>query len=207
MNSQESPEVAPLRLSGEDRREQILEAATVVFAERGYVGGTTDAVAKQAAISQAYVVRMFGSKERLFVEVARRAAERVTHGFRGEIATFDGTESYEEKKERLGSVYAALVADRGILLVLMHLFSLGHDATFGPTSRRCFLDIYRMTRDEAGMTPEQTSAFMAQGMLMNTILAMRLPDIVNEDPDALELVINCGGTNTAGILEGFEEHR
>ena len=57
------------RLTPTDRREQILEAATVVFGERGYAGGTTDAIARAAGISQAYVVRMFGSKEDLFLAV------------------------------------------------------------------------------------------------------------------------------------------
>ncbi|GMA35913.1 helix-turn-helix domain-containing protein [Demequina litorisediminis] len=69
------------RLSADDRREQILAAASVVFGERGYAGGTTDAIAREAGISQAYVVRMFGSKERLFRATAERAALKVREAF------------------------------------------------------------------------------------------------------------------------------
>ncbi|WP_430867903.1 TetR/AcrR family transcriptional regulator [Demequina aurantiaca] len=204
MNSENTSPVASARLSGEDRREQILQAASVVFAERGYAGGTTDAVAKRAGISQAYVVRMFGSKEQLFVEVANRAGDRVAVGFRGAIAGFDGTETPQEKEEILGEVYSDMVADRGILLVLMHFFTLGHDPTFGPISRRCFLDIYRIARDEAGLGAATATEFMARGMLMNTILALRIPDVIHTEPDAVELLENCAGPTKGSLLKRLE---
>jgi TetR/AcrR family transcriptional regulator len=204
MNAEKSFEAATARLSSEDRREQILEAASVVFAERGYAGGTTDAVAKRAGISQAYVVRMFGSKEQLFVEVATRASERVAAGFRASIAGFDGTETDLDKQSILGQVYSDLVADRGILLVLMHLFTLGHDPTFGPISRTCFLNIYRIARDEAGLGPAVATEFVARGMLMNTILAMRIPDVLEDEPDAVELLQNCAGATTGSLIQSYE---
>lgn len=206
MDVQKSPAAPQPRLSSGDRREQILEAASIVFAERGYAGGTTDAVAKQAGISQAYVVRMFGSKEQLFVEVARRAADRVSEGFLAAIAEFDGTETPVQKQAILGAVYSELVADRGILLVLMHLFTLGHDPTFGPSSRECFLDIYRIARDDAGLGPQVATEFMARGMLMNTILAMRLPDVVAVEPDAAELLECCAGSVTEDLLTNYAEN-
>ncbi|MBN9195873.1 MAG: TetR/AcrR family transcriptional regulator, partial [Microbacterium sp.] len=55
------------RLSSDERREQIVRAAIAVFGARGYVGATTDEVAKAAGVSQPYVVRLFGSKESLFL--------------------------------------------------------------------------------------------------------------------------------------------
>src|ERR1700733_3684577 len=72
---------AVTRMRSEDRRELILEAATAVFGERGYVGTTTDAVAKSARVSQPYVVRMFGTKEALFLEVLDRALTKLMTTF------------------------------------------------------------------------------------------------------------------------------
>lgn len=183
MNEQRSS-----RLTSEDRREQILTAASAVFGERGYAGGTTDAVARAAGISQAYVVRMFGSKEELFAAVGKRAGERVAAGFREAIAGFGGSETPLEKQAALGAAYADLVADRGMLLSLLHFFMQGHDATLGPIARACFLDIYRIVRDEAGLTPQETNDFFARGMLMNTLLAMHMPEFGGADPDAMELM-------------------
>ena len=85
-------------MSAEDRRDQIIVAAAAVFGERGYVGGTTDQVARQAGISQAYVVRMFGSKEKLFAAVGDYATARVIGAFRGAIATFPDGATIADRK-------------------------------------------------------------------------------------------------------------
>jgi AcrR family transcriptional regulator len=171
-----SPEESQ-RLTAEDRREQILAAASVVFGERGYAAGTTDAIAKQAGVSQAYVVRMFGGKENLFRETAERAAERVRQAFRDTIATFTEDQSLHDKRLALSMSYVGLMADRGLLMTLLHLFSLGHDPTFGPLARSCFLDVYRITREEAQMDGQDATDFFARGMLTTILLAMRMTDI------------------------------
>jgi len=77
------------RIPAAQRRELILEAATGVFAERGYAGSTTDQVAKAAGISQPYVVRMFGTKETLFLEALDRAQGKLLRAFRDVIAAYD----------------------------------------------------------------------------------------------------------------------
>src|SRR5437763_16238813 len=96
------------RKSAEERREEILEAALVEFAERGLHGASTEEIAKRAGISQPYVFRLFGSKKELFkaaiarcfretLELFQRAAE----GKRGEGA-FKG----------MGRAYEGLLVDR-----------------------------------------------------------------------------------------------
>ncbi len=104
------------RMRSEDRRELILEAATAVFGERGYVGATTDAVARAARVSQPYVVRMFGTKEALFLEVLRRGLDKLLAAFRG--ALHDTTPLPEgivdHAGSRIGRAYADLLSDRGL---------------------------------------------------------------------------------------------
>ena len=187
------------RLSGDNRREQILGAATAVFGERGYVGGTTDAIARAAGISQAYVVRMFGTKEDLFAEVCARAGQRVADTFRAAIAQFTPDTTLEEKLHLLGETYGNLIADRGTMLSLMHAFTQGADPKFGPLGRAYFLDAFRIVRDEAGIGGPQTTAFFAQGMLINTLLAMRMPDVYG-DADADELMQYAFGEKCDDLL-------
>lgn len=174
-------------MSADDRREQILAAASVVFGERGYAGGTTDAIARQAGVSQAYVVRVFGSKENLFRETGNRAATRVQGAFRDAIAGFTDQHSVQDRRAALGMAYTNLVADRGLLLTLLHLFSLGHDPAFGPLARECFLSAYRIVRDEAGMTGDEATQFFSEGMLLTVLMAMRMPD-AGDDEAARELM-------------------
>lgn len=174
----------------------MLDAASLVFGERGYAGTTTDAVADAAAVSQAYVVRTFGSKEALFAETATRAVDRIAAVFRqaaepdgGADPDADGDADADDTVQaRLGKAYVDLVADRGILLTVMHLFTLGHHPRFGPLARESMLRIFRVLRDEVQLSNEETEAFLAKGMLINTVLGLRLPDIADTEPDARELL-------------------
>jgi AcrR family transcriptional regulator len=54
------------RPGGEDTREQLLDAARAVFAERGYNGATVRAIADRAGVDAAMVNHWFGNKEGLF---------------------------------------------------------------------------------------------------------------------------------------------
>ena len=175
----------PKRLPAAERREQMLSAASIVFGERGYAGTTTDAVAKAAGVSQAYIVRTFGSKENLFAETASRAVDKTIEVFR---TAAQGVENPQVLLREMGRAYVKLVADRGILLTMMHLFTMGHHERFGQLARDEFMRIYRVLHHEIGMSPKATEKFLAKGMLINTVLGMRLTDVMKTDPDIQELL-------------------
>jgi TetR/AcrR family transcriptional regulator len=185
------------RMAADERRELVLEAATNVFGQRGYFGTTTDQVAIAAGVSQPYVVRMFGTKENLFLAVLRRALELLLGAFRRELAV----ESDRPLGERLGMAYVDLLQDRGLLLSLMHGFVLGADPVIGETARCGFLDVYRFMKDEAGFTPAAAADFLAQGMLLNTLVGIRMIDDYDTDPDAQELLGGALRTKLAFMLE------
>jgi len=60
------------RKTKEERREEILDAALIEFADKGIHGASTEDVAKRAGISQPYVFRLFGTKRELFKAVEAR---------------------------------------------------------------------------------------------------------------------------------------
>ncbi len=79
-------------MSGTERRQQVLGIAAEEFANGGLHGGSTEAIARRAEITQAYIFRMFGTKKALFLEVVTAAFDRVTEGMRtaaGEMAGLD----------------------------------------------------------------------------------------------------------------------
>lgn len=177
-------EPAPIpRMKSEDRRELILQAATEVFGSYGYHGSTTDQIARAAGVSQPYVVRMFGTKERLFLEVIERALVFILVSFRAVLA-----EGHHDLRVRFGSAYVDLLKQRGLLLSLMHSFVLGSDPVIGPVARRGFLDVYRFLRDEAGFAPEDAQAFLEGGMLLNTLVGLRMSEEFDSSTDANELL-------------------
>jgi AcrR family transcriptional regulator len=69
-------------------REAILEAATRRFAAHGYERAGAREIAAEAGVTAALVNRYFGSKERLFAEVIRRALDmgHLLQGQRNELA-------------------------------------------------------------------------------------------------------------------------
>ncbi len=184
------------RMKSDARRASILAAAASVFAERGYSGTTTDAVAKAAGVSQPYVVRLFGTKETLFVEVLRRSLDRLKQAFRSIIGSPAAPDDPPELSARIGHAYIDLLADRGLLLSLMQAFMMGSDPVIGPVVRSGFLDMYRLLRDEAGMTPEEAGTFLSGGMMLNTLVGLRMVDD-DDDPDAAELISICAPNKTA----------
>jgi AcrR family transcriptional regulator len=173
-------------MRAEERRETVITAAMEVFGERGYVGTTTDAVARAAGVSQPYVVRMFGTKEALFLAVLDRAFNRLLDAFRGAIAA--APQGSRDLHQSIGSAYADLLSDRGLLLSLMHGFVSGADPAIGKAARCGFLDVYRVLRYEAGFDAEEARGFLAEGMLLNTLVGIRLADDYDSDPDAKALI-------------------
>jgi AcrR family transcriptional regulator len=55
-----------LRLSAQDRRQQIMEIAVGLFARKGYQGTTTREIAEEAGVNEALLFRHFPSKENLY---------------------------------------------------------------------------------------------------------------------------------------------
>ena len=175
------------RMKAEDRRELIIEHATAVFGDYGYYGTTTDQIARAASVSHPYVVRMFGTKEKLFVEVLHRDLTLLLDTFRGALAVDDG----QPVRVRLGLSYIALLEHRGLLLSLMHSFVMGSDPVIGETARQGFLQVYTFLREEAGMSLEEAGAFLAGGMLSNTMIGLRMTDLDAQSPIAHELLTAC----------------
>src|SRR6188472_2269076 len=106
------------RMSSDERREQIIEAAVEVFGAKGYVGTTTDDVARAASISQPYVVRLFGTKEKLFLAALHDSLETLLRAF--VTAKDDGGPG--EVEERMGTAYLGLIQMRGLHQILSHAF-------------------------------------------------------------------------------------
>jgi len=171
-------------MASDERRLLVLAAATAVFGQRGYAGTTTDQVATAAGVSQPYVVRIFGTKEKLFLAVLHRALDTLMNAFRRALAE----ESEVPVHERMGLAYADLLTDRGLLLSLMHGFVLGSDPEIGTTARAGFLEVYRFLKDEVGMSPAVASDFLAHGMMLNTLVGIRMTDEYETNPDARELL-------------------
>src|SRR5215469_14267528 len=77
----ETEPVKRTRLSAEQRRESILQAAVEVFAASGYRAGKVSEVAARVGVSEPVVFQNFGSKAALFAAVLDRVAGDMSEDF------------------------------------------------------------------------------------------------------------------------------
>ncbi|MQY25357.1 hypothetical protein NRB56_09130 [Nocardia sp. RB56] len=162
------------RLTAGERSEQVLTAAVVAFAESGYAATKTDEIARLAGVSQPYVIRLFGSKQQLFVESVQRACDRVEEIFRTAAADVGPDASPEDRLHSLGAAYDVFLTERELLMLLLHGFAASGDPVIGDRTRDRFGRIYRLVRDLTGASAEEARDFMAKGMLLTVLAAMQV---------------------------------
>src|SRR3954463_6195316 len=113
MSATAKPAPVP-RMTAEDRREQVVAAATRAFARTGYAGTSTDVVARESGVSQPYVVRMFGTKQQLFLEVFQRAVGRIKAAFQAVLDGYGPEAPFDPEQDtdwaELGAAYTELLA-------------------------------------------------------------------------------------------------
>jgi len=188
------------RMPRAQRRSEILVAAGTEFARGGYAGTTTDAVARAAGVSQPYVVRMFGGKNKLFLAVLDDAVTRIAAAFatRFDALEADGAidpatgEVTEDAWLQLGDAYLSLVTDRHYPLVLMQGFVAAADPQIGDAARAAMGRIHTLVAERTGAPDEQVRDFIAHGMLINVLVAIDAPAHQGAHP-GLDALTSCIG--------------
>ena len=105
------------RLTAAERREAVLEAASVEFAARGYEGTSAETIARRVGISQPYIFRLFGTKRNLFEAAVRRCLIETLEVFEHAAAGKHGQEALE-----IAAAHAELLHEGDELAV-----ALAHD--------------------------------------------------------------------------------
>jgi len=176
-----------VRLDGPERRRQIVAAARSVFGEHGYTGTSTDQVARAAGVSQPYVVRTFGTKEQLFLEVADSALTELLDAF---DAVVHARPRPADLPAALGDAYVDLAREGEVHLVLLQAFVQGHDPAVGAWARAALLRVYAVLREDAGLDAETSWRFLAQGMMINVLLATDLVEQTTPAPDYVDELLH-----------------
>ena len=165
--------VAAVRQSAEERRESILDAALIEFAERGLHGTSTEDIAKRAGISQPYVFRLFGSKKKLFAEACARCMRELREEMESAAAGLTG----EEALQAMGKAYREILdADPHRLQLQMHMYAASQEPEIREAARSGFGDLYTTFERVTGADAERLTRFFAVGMLINAIASMQLHD-------------------------------
>jgi AcrR family transcriptional regulator len=159
------------RKSATERRDEILEAALVEFAQHGLDGGSTEAIARAVGISQPYVFRLFGTKKHLFMATMERCLRGTLEMFHTASAGLKG----EEALHAIGEAYVdRLAADPTYLHAQMQAYAAADDPEIGDVVRRGYGELVEYVERVSELPPERISHFFAKGMLLNVIASMDL---------------------------------
>src|SRR4030081_3617205 len=116
------PAAAP-RLSADERRDEVVRAATKEFAAGGYAGTSTEAIARRASVSQPYLFQLFGTKKQLFIAAVRAcfASTRVAFEETGGAARSRQRDPEYVLKE-MGHRYIELLRNRDMLRLQLQAY-------------------------------------------------------------------------------------
>ncbi|MDX6561356.1 MAG: hypothetical protein QOD65_1170 [Gaiellales bacterium] len=160
------------RKSKEERREEILDAAMAVFADKGLYAASTEEIAKLAGISQPYVFRLFGTKKELYIAVVARCFRRTLELMQQAAEGARGRDAMDA----IGLAYGELLAtDRTYLRAQMQAYAACDDADICAVVQQGYGDLVTYVERVSGASSEQISEFFAHGMLLNVLASMGAP--------------------------------
>lgn len=162
------------RLTADERRDEIVDAAIIEFAAGGLAATSTEAIARRAGVSQPYVFRLFGTKHELFMAAIGRMYEKISRAF-DEAARHpapDAPDGYSSTLKAMGMAYADLVADRNLLRLQLHGFAACDDPEIRAFVREGFAALTQQVARLSGVPAIELRTFFAEGMLMNVAAAM-----------------------------------
>ena len=163
--------VVQQRKTAEERRDEIVDAALVEFAERGLHGASTEDIAKRAGISQPYVFRLFGTKKELFIATIERCMRGTLEMFRTASAGLRG----EAALKAIGEAYVErLASDPTYLHSQMQAYAASDDPEIGDVVRKGYGELVEYVERVSDAPAEAVAHFFAKGMLLNVMASMDL---------------------------------
>ncbi len=162
------------RKTAEQRRTEVIAAALSEFAITGLHGTSTEAIARRAGISHAYLFRLFGTKKNLFIAVAGSCFERIRTLFENAAA---GAETPEERLEAMGHAYIEMLGDRELLLAQMQLYAACADPEIRAIARTGYNGLRAEVTRVSGASAAERYEFFAVGMLCNVAASMDFPEL------------------------------
>ena len=166
-------------MSAEDRREQVIKEAITVFAQSGYEGATTAAIAARVGVSQPYLFRLFPTKKDLFLAASERNMNDTLRLLREAAGGKTGCDALDA----MGDAYQdTLISNRDWLLMQLQTFAACYDDDIQLQTRRVMQEIWTEVETLTGLPIQDRVIFFAKGMFCNVIAAAGRIDVDGEDP-------------------------
>jgi AcrR family transcriptional regulator len=162
------------RLTADERRVQLVDAAIEEFAQSGLKGASTEAIAKRAGISHAYVFRLYPTKRELFLAAVDRCFDLTQETF---AAAYEERDPGMEVFHALGASYVEQIRDRSRLLFQLHAYAACGDEDIRARVRARYLALMDWVQEVSGQSADMVRVFMSTGLLIAVGAAIDAPDL------------------------------
>lgn len=181
------PNAARTLSTADARRAAVVSSAIATFAESGYQTTPLAAVAEHAGISPAYVSKLFASKVALFVAAIDECYTRIADTL--ERSADDAqADSPNEVLHVMGGAYAALIADRSLLMLQVHAQAATDIPEIAAAVRRGIGRVTEVAANASHADREYVQRFVAFGQLCHLLTTIDAFDV-----DATWAAILTGG--------------
>ncbi len=165
------------RMSADERREAVLDAAMIEFGLGGYVGTSTESIARRVGVSQPYLFRLFPSKKAIFLAAVERCFDRIQALFETAAEGLTG----DAAMSAMGTAYNGLLDDRQILQMQLQMWATAcNDDEVRDATRRRMGRLLATVERLGGLDEQRLTQFMAYGMLLNVMGAMDIERVKDQ---------------------------
>jgi AcrR family transcriptional regulator len=161
------------RLTADQRRAEVLEAAVVEFAQSGYRGTRTADIAFRAGVSQPYVYALFPDKRSLFLACHQATTDRIREAIEKAGADYAG----HDVEAALDRAYRNLLDAHPhhlLFQVQAHAAATADPVIAAPVRDR-LIGLIELTERRYGVHRDVVMRHVARALLGNVALALDLP--------------------------------
>src|SRR4051794_37647195 len=135
------------RMPADQRRQAVLRAARIEFGMGGFVGTSTDSIARRVGVSQPYLFRLFPSKRAIFLATIESCFDELTELF----TTVAGELTGDDALGAMGTAYNQLLDNQAILQMQLQMWSTAcHDDEVRDLSRRRLSELWLLVERITG---------------------------------------------------------
>lgn len=176
------------RMSRDDRREVLLQAACELFAEKGYDGTMLKDIAERAGVSKSLMPVYFTDKNEIYMQLFERWAEQEKLVVRFEIVDNSAIQT-------LSNALQIFIHDPAAIYRMA-----GRDETLS----RAINSRYEMNEMKSAATREG-SDLMEDSILPIIVMGQQQGEIVEGDPKALAFLFQCTAFSLGELCRKFPD--
>lgn len=176
-----TPERQRTRRTADERRADVLDAALIEFATYGLHGASTVNIAQRAGISQPYVLRLFETKKKLFLETVAMARQTIETTWEQALTQVPVDATPRTRLAALEQAFQGLTSRTNVQRLLLQAYSASADDEVREQCQRAMAGLFDWVQRSTGVTSPEVQVFFAQGMLIMVGVSIGAPQAMDQE--------------------------